>query len=78
MVLKKNNFEQQFIKPINDKFQKKLIQKIVQITFLMIWLILKISIQAFLEIDKISVKSGTDFFICTTNLNMSQWRVFAM
>ena len=36
MVLKKNNFEQQFIKPINDKFQKTLIQKIVQITFLII------------------------------------------
>ena len=78
MVLKKNNFEQQFIKPINDKFQKKLIQKIVQITFLIIWLISNILIQAFLEIDKISVKSGTDFFICITNLNISQWRVFVM
>ena len=27
---------------------------------------------------KISVKSGTDFFICITNLNISQWKVFAM
>ena len=57
---------------------KKIIQKIVQITFLMIWLISKILIQAFVEIDKVSVKNSTDFFINITNLNISQWKVFAM
>ena len=42
----------------------------------MIWLISKILIQAFVEIDKVSVKNSTDFFIYITNLNISQWKVY--